>query len=97
MLQRIESGSDSVVLSEGMTNSGADAAKLGKPSYPCFQVIGRILGGLRYASGLDRGCRATRSVVLGSVARIGPCVRGVDHGGCSSRLPVERSGPGDRG
>src|SRR5439155_10094026 len=31
--------------SEGMTNSGADAANLGKPSYPCFHLIGRILGG----------------------------------------------------
>src|SRR5438876_11594954 len=97
MLQRIESGSDSVVLSEGMTNSGADAGKLGKPSYPCFQVMGRILGGSGYVSGLDRGYRATRSGGLGPVARIGPFVRVVNHGDRSDRIPVERSGPRHRG
>src|SRR2546422_6178236 len=97
MLQRIDSGFDSVVLTKGMTNSDADAAKFGTPSYPCFQVIGRILGGSGYVSGLDRCYRATRSVVLGSVARIGPWVRGVNHGDRSDRLPVERSGPRHRG
>src|SRR5437773_10796060 len=53
--------------SEGMTNSGADAANLGKPSYPCFHHIGRILGGfgvcIELGSWLSRYSEDRKSVV----------------------------------